>query len=346
MKYLLGLVLVLASAPDGWETLRRGEEEIRVFRDSWGIPHVVAGSPAGAYWAQGYLECQDRFWQMDLFRRGSKGKASELRGREALASDKDRLRRGYTEEELRAMFQSGGERFRSALSAYAEGVNAWLRSGAPLPAAYQELKETPPPWSETDSLAIGVAMARRFGEAGDNELVVARVQSELAKKVGEADARTIVDDLLREQDAAAPTTLNDHVRPKADRKSGRAPGMSGEAYARYRSEIDEVLASRRSLGMPAYFGSNAWVASPKKSASGNPLLYGGPMMGFTTPSICNEVHLSAPGLEVGGMTFPGAPGVMIGWNNALAWTTTSGGADLVDVYTLELDRKSTRLNSS
>jgi penicillin amidase len=276
---------------------------------------------------------------MDLFRRGSKGKASELRGKEALASDKDRLRRGYTEEELRAMFDSGSERFRSAVAAYTEGVNAWLKSGAALPPAYAELKETPPPWTETDSLAIGVAMARRFGEAGDNELTVARVFGELAKKVGEADARKIIDDLLREQDAAAPTTLNDHVRPKADRKHGRAvaPGMSDEAYAVYRQELDAILASREALGMPVYFGSNAWVASPKKSKSGNPLLYGGPMMGFATPSICNEVHLSAEGLETGGMTFPGAPGVMIGWNRDLAWTTTSGGADLVDVYALELN---------
>ena len=339
MKVLIGLVLLLGSAPDPWESLHRGDEEVRVYRDSWGIPHIVAKTPAAAFWAQGYLECQDRFWQMDLFRRGSKGKAAELRGREALASDKDRLRRGYTDEELRAMFESGGERFRGAVTAYTEGVNAWLKSGAPLPPVYAELKETPPAWTETDSLAVGVAMARRFGEAGDNELTVARVLGELSKKVGEADARIIIDDLLREQDAAAPTTLNDYVRPKVDRKNGRAPGagLSDEAYARYRSELGEILASREALGMPVYFGSNAWVAAPKKSASGNPLLYGGPMMGFATPSICNEVHLSADGLETGGMTFPGAPGVMIGWNNVLAWTTTSGGADLVDVYTLELN---------
>jgi penicillin amidase len=61
------------------------------------------------------------------------------------------------------------------------------------------------------------------------------------------------------------------------------------------------------------------------------------MMGFAAPSICNEVHLSADGLNVGGMAFPGAPGVMIGWNDRVAWTTTSGGADLVDIYTLELN---------
>jgi penicillin amidase len=339
MKSLLALLLLLpAAAPDGWEILRRDGEQIDVFRDSWGIPHIVAKTPASAFWAQGWLEAQDRFQQMDVFRRGAKGTAAGLRGKAALPSDRDRLRRGYTEDELRAMFNSGGERFKSAVSAYTAGVNAWLKSNMP-PPEFATLKKIPPPWTETDCVAIGVLMARRFGEAGDNELTVARVFGELTKKVGEADARKIIDDLLREQDAAAPTTLDDYVRPKSDpkRKQGRAPGMSDEAYCLYRGELDGIFASRAAIGLPLYFGSNAWVAAPKKSKSGNPLLYGGPMMGFGTPSICNEVHLSAEGLETGGMTFPGAPGVMIGWNNDLAWTTTSGGADLVDVYTLELN---------
>lgn len=108
MKYLLVAALLLPSVPGSWETLKRGGEEIRVYRDDWGIPHVFAKTPAGAFWAQGYLECQDRFWQMDLFRRGSQGRGAELRGKEAVASDRDRLRRGYTEEELRAMVESGG----------------------------------------------------------------------------------------------------------------------------------------------------------------------------------------------------------------------------------------------
>src|SRR5262245_23244273 len=200
MKYLFAILLVVGVDGEGWSVLKRGDAEIRVYRDSWGIPHIFAKTPQDAWWAQGYVECQDRFFQMDLFRRGSRGQGSELRGKEALASDRDRLRRGYTEEELRAMVASGGERFRAAVTAYTEGVNAWLGSGAPLPPEYESLGEKPRPWSETDSLAIGVAMARRFGEAGDNELTVARVYGELSKKAGPEDAKKIMGDLLREKD--------------------------------------------------------------------------------------------------------------------------------------------------
>ena len=340
MRALLILLALLPPSPgDGWSELKRGDEPIRVYRDSWGIPHVFAKTSAGAFWAQGYLECQDRFFQMDLFRRGARGRASELRGKEALANDRDRLRRGYTEAELREMVESGSPRFKEAIAAYTDGVNAWLASGESLPPEYEALGAKPPPWIETDCLAVGVAMSRRFGEAGDTELTAARVLSELSKKVGADDARRIMGDLLREKDAAAPTTLNDYSRAKADTKKGVAPGkpMSDEAYAQYRAEIEAVVASREAIGMPVYFGSNAWVAAPKKSKSGNALLYGGPMMGFGAPSICNEIHLAAGELNVGGMSFPGAPGVMIGWNDHLAWTTTSGGADLVDTYSLDLN---------
>src|SRR6185436_16856978 len=99
MRVLLGLLVLLPSAADGWTTLKCGDEDVQVYRDSWGIPHVFARSPRAVFWAQGYAEAEDRFYQMDLFRRGARGQASELRGREAVANDRDRLRRGYGEEE-------------------------------------------------------------------------------------------------------------------------------------------------------------------------------------------------------------------------------------------------------
>lgn len=306
-------------------------QDVEIVRDRWGIPHVSAKTALDAFRAEGRLEAEDRWAQMDLFRRAGKGETAEIKGAEGLANDRDRRRRGYTEAELRGMFEAGGERFRAILTAYAAGVNDWLKE-----------RPGPRPWSVTDSVAIGVLMARRFGEAGDHELSVGKVFDALVKKVGEADARKILDDLLRSSDPLAPTTMNDQLReaaPVPEKKgSFRAPSMSDEAYAAYRAELDAIAASREGLGVPTYFGSNAWVVAPSKSASGNAMLYGGPMMGFASPSICNEIHLrSADGLNVAGMSFPGVPGVMIGWNAKIAWTTTSGGGDLVDVFTLELN---------
>jgi penicillin G amidase len=301
-----------------------------VQRDRWGVPHVHAKTWQEAFRAEGRLEAEDRWEQMESFRRAAKGEAAELKGAAALPNDRDRRRRGYTEAELRSMADAGSERMRAVLAAYTAGVNDWLQA-----------HPGPRPWSETDSIAIGVLMARRFGEAGDHELTVSRVFDQISKKVGEADARKVIDDLLRSSDPLAPTTLHDHLqdaKPSEKKGSRAAPGLSDEAWAAHRAELDAVVASREALGVPLYFGSNAWVVSPARSASGHALIYGGPMMGFGTPSICDEIHLTSDdGLDVAGMSFPGAPGVMIGWNRKIAWTTTSGGADLVDVFTLELN---------
>jgi len=341
MRLLVAVLVLWGGGEDGWSRLRCGDEEVEVYRDSWGIPHVFARSVRAAFWAEGYTEAQDRLWQMETLRRGALGQAAEIRGRGALASDRGVLLHGYTEAELQKMFDSADARFRSILTAYTEGVNAYLREARSLPPEYEKAGEKPRPWKETDCVAIGVMMARRFGEAGDIEITVARVFEQLVRKVGEEDARKVIRDLLRDKDPAAPATLNDHQRggpvPPGEKGFRSAPGMGDEAYAAWRAGLEEARGAREWLGLPVYSGSNAWVAGPRKSATGNPMLYGGPMMGFGTPAICNEIHLAAEGLNVAGMSFPGVPGVMIGWNDRIAWTTTSGGADLVDVYTLELN---------
>ncbi len=337
------IITALLFAQD-WSKLQ-GREEIEVYRDSRGIPHVFAKSVEDAFWADGYLEAQDRLWQMETLRRAAKGQSAEINGERAFAQDLDRRRRGYTEAELQAMFDERSERMRSAVTAYCAGVNAYLKQGK-LPARFAEAKLTPREWTPTDCLAIGILMARRFGEGGDVELQISRLLEIFKASHGDAQAAVMLRDLLREKDPLAPTTLNDQIEKVTDGKGGRAPapapGMSGEAFAAYTAEMDAVMPSRASVGVPLYFGSNAWVLAPKKSASGNAILYGGPMMGFGMPSICNQVHLSAPGLNVAGMSFPGVPGVMIGWNEKVAFTTTSGGSDLVDVFVLELNPENDR----
>ncbi|MBI2930092.1 MAG: penicillin acylase family protein [Planctomycetes bacterium] len=332
----LGACAVAPTGRSSWTTLRTGSEDLEVYRDDWGIPHVFAKSLHGAFWAEGYIEAQDRLGQLERFRRSAKGDLAELLGESELKSDIERRRNGYSEAELQAMFDASSDRMRASFRAYAAGINAFLREGAMV------YDRKPRPWSETDSVAIGVMMSRTFGEAGaDHELVIQSVYAQLEKRLGADKASLLLHDILRDHDPFAPTTLNDHDHvpagpPPKDEKHNFAP-VDREWLAEVLREREEVLAHRETIGIPTYGGSNAWVIAPKKSATGRPILYGGPMMGFKTPSICNEIHLVAPGLNVAGMSFPGVPGVMIGFNQRIAWTTTSGGADLVDIYTLDLN---------
>jgi penicillin G amidase len=99
-----------------------------------------------------------------------------------------------------------------------------------------------------------------------------------------------------------------------------------------RANRSEVLRVAAALKLPTTWGSYAIVVSGRKMAGGAPVLVGGPQMGFSTPQIAHEVHLSAPGLDVVGMGFAGVPGVLIGHNPRLAWTTTTGDADEEDIF--------------
>ncbi|MHC4608377.1 MAG: penicillin acylase family protein, partial [Planctomycetota bacterium] len=287
----------------------------------------------GAFWAQGFTDAEDRFNQMNIFRHGARGESAALEGKGSVRGDIRLRERGYTIDEFKEMGDLLEERSRKILAAYAEGVNACIATRG---------IETRP-WEPVDTIAIGVMMARRFGEAGDVELTIQQFFQQIAAMSDEETAQSMLNDLFRLSDPSAPTTLNDHARSrkdlKEDKEGGFRPGprISPEWYREYVRERDEALAAREALGLPVYFGSNAWAVAPSKSKSGNAMLYGGPMMGFRAPSICNEAHLNAPGLNVAGMSFPGVPCIMIGFNEHIAWTTTSGGADLVDVYVLELN---------
>ncbi len=108
--------------------------------------------------------------------------------------------------------------------------------------------------------------------------------------------------------------------------------MAAARRAMKRANRFEVLRVASALKLPTTWGSYAIVVSGKRAAGGVPILLGGPQMGFATPQIAHEVHLSAPGLDVIGMGFAGVPGVLIGHNPHLAWTTTTGDADEEDIF--------------
>jgi penicillin amidase len=116
-----------------------------------------------------------------------------------------------------------------------------------------------------------------------------------------------------------------------------APGVSDPAAqavgnALRRMQSTQLLAATTVRSEDAV-GSNNWAVAPSRSASGKALLAGDPHLELTLPSIWYEVHLVVPdSLDVYGVTIPGAPGVVIGFNRALAWTFTNTGADVMDYY--------------
>jgi acyl-homoserine lactone acylase PvdQ/tetratricopeptide (TPR) repeat protein len=124
----------------------------------------------------------------------------------------------------------------------------------------------------------------------------------------------------------------------ASTDSAGLTGPGASFFDRLSDEMNStsVFAAAKQLGLATRWGSYTWVLSPSKTASGHAFLLGGPQMGFTTPQIAHEIQLTGAGVNVIGMDFAGIPGVLIGANNHLAWTSTSGETHNEDVFVEKL----------
>lgn len=334
------------------KTITVEAETVTILRDNFGVPHIFAPSERSLFYANGYAVAEDRLWQLERYRRDATGRMAEIEGKSSLERDRDVRRRSYTRQELQRLWDAADPAMKLAFSAYADGVNARLREG-PLPAEFAKHSITPQPWSVLDSTAIGIMMAHRFGAGGGSELNNLKTLRKLKQKFGEEKARAIFNDLYWRNDPKAPTTISAEDMP-APAWTQVAPGTANWALADFRlneSVLDradagarmlELFAANERLGLPTRFGSYAFVLAPGKSVTGNPILIGGPQMGFATPQIAHEIHLSGPGINAIGMGFAGLPGVLIGHNADLAWTTTSGIDDLVDVFAEKIDPNNKR----
>jgi len=334
------------------ETLKVGEATIRIVRDKFGVPHIYAPSIYSVFYGSGYAQAQDRLAQMELYRRTAKGELAEIMGENALEQDKQRRILGYTEAERWEQFAALSPEEQLVLKAFADGVNAivaQVNAGKrPMPQRLKDLGLTKlRPWKVTDTIAITHMMAERFGSSGGEELRMMQLRLYLQLRFG-AQAMSILNDLAWQNDPTSPTTVTNGARDagrgtEKQRTQNLVPRPPSPVplfeAIRIAEEWDNIEWCRR-LGLFTRFGSYAMVVAPQKSATGNPLLVGGPQMATGTPSIAYEIALYCPKFWVRGMTFAGVPIVLIGMNAHLAWTTTSGAGDNVDIFAEHLSKES------
>jgi penicillin amidase len=356
LAFVLGVCVGWAvwSQPQPVELNVRGET-VRITRDRYGVPTVRANTQYGLLYGNGYAIAQDRLWQMELYRRQARGEMAEIMGSRALEQDKAARTEGYTDAELQMQISRLPRELQDALDALAAGINAWIQEAqrtGKLPKQYAENDIEPRPWRPTDTVAIAVMMMRRFGgvmSAGDLRNYAFY---QLLKARNKDLAATWANDLLWIQDPTSPTT----VPPEDDSRKAhrRDPRQTLQQMRKHLELLPDIglnvllpalrIASGQAQiefaqehGLYTHFGSYAILIGPQKSATGLPILVGAPQMGFSLPHIAAEIHLNGAGINARGMTFPGLPGVLIGTNENLAWTFTSGVADFVDAFILKLD---------
>lgn len=311
------------------------KDPVEVLFDGHAVPHVYARDPEDAWFAAGVLHARERLWQMELYRRVTAGRVSEVLGEAALPIDK-RFLTLRLRDAAEAEWQRARPEVRSALERYAAGVNAVAAALGPRrrPIEMQLLGITPAAWTPVDTLAVGRLLAWRLAENHQSELVRAAV----AQKLGAESARL----LSGRYPANAPTILGSATDAPAVNAVDPAPAPPGSdpelPKTTQNLPPDTWPAGLEWLHPMAKRGnSNNWVVAGAKTSTKRPLLANDPHLLVEFPSVWYEMHLVAAGLDVIGVTIPGVPFVIIGHNRRVAWGFTNSGADVQDLALERLD---------
>lgn len=273
-------------------TLSGIAQPVKISRTLYGAPTIDAMSQGDAHFALGYVHAQDRLWQMEGMRRFALGTLSEVIGAETLQTDIAQRRFGFGRL-ARAQYQKLDKNTRAALIAYADGVNAYLKtSSSSLPMEFNLLGFKPEPWLPEHGLLWGRLMAYQLS---------ARWRDDLAREA-------LIDSVGLEKVRALWPNLK----------------IDGQAALKQMSLPPRQFA-------PPLGASNAWAVVASRSHTGGALLAGDPHLGLTIPGTWYLARLRYQGQVVEGATAPGVPFVIIGRNANVAWSFTSNEADLQDV---------------
>jgi penicillin amidase len=287
--------------------------EVVVQRDEWGIPHVRATTAHDAFLGQGFVQAADRLGQLEYDRRRARGRWAEVVGPSAATFDVFARRCGLADAAEREADALDPEA-RGVLDAYAEGVNAYLALGRPLPPDLALAQLTPARWTAADCCAVflvrHVVFANWQKKLWRGRLVAA-LGTEAAARIEGADTRD-VPLVVPPPDVVTP----EHHDP---------------------AELDAAL-DAMALVAEATSGSNSWALHGTRTASGLPLLAGDPHRSLEVPGVYYQCHLACPEFDAIGLAFVGVPGFPhFGHTERTAWCVTNANGDYQDLYVEEPD---------
>ncbi|KTC36896.1 penicillin amidase [Pseudomonas sp. ABAC21] len=289
----------------GTVTLANLQGSVTVRYDERGVPHIRAGNEADLYRALGYVQAQDRLFQMEMMRRLARGELAEVLGPKLLETDK--LFRSLRIRERAADYVAHMDHESAtwkALQAYLDGINQY-QAGHPSPLEFDVLGIAKRPFTAEDSVSVAGYMVYSFAAAFRTEPLLTYIHDQLGS------------DYLKVFDL--------DWQPRGALNLATRDWQHLGALARL---SDQALADN---GLPQFEGSNAWAISGSRTQSGKPLLAGDPHIRFSVPSVWYEAQLSAPGFELYGYHNALSPTAFLGHNLDFGWSLTMFQNDDLDL---------------
>ena len=284
-------------------------DDISIYRDEYGIPHIKAKNSYDAFFGQGFATAQDRMWHMEYDRKRAYGKLSELVGVSGLDNDEFMGSLNIISN-VKDDFDQLDKSAKEMYVAYSDGVNAYLNSKDTLPIEFDLTNLTIDSWQPWDCLAVfkvrHIMMGVFEGKIWRSSLLKEFQIDKLVNLFRGYEKNNLV--------IVPPQKLFDSEELDATEYFAKAL-----EYIDDLSEID--------------IGGNSWVIGGEHTLSGKPMIAGDPHRGLDTPSVYYQNHISCDEFDVIGLSFPGCPGFPhFGHNKNVAWCVTHAGSDYQDLY--------------
>lgn len=287
-------------------------DSVTVFYDERGMPHIYARNEHDLYRVTGFLTARERLWQMDLLRRSTTGRLSEIFGASFLQADVF-ARCLQIREKAARIIANEDPCILECMNAYSAGINDYISScGKHFPPEFRLLSYRPEPWCLEDIASI-------IGLLGWNldcrNLTAELFVYQLTQKVGPSRAAELIPDWQAAEEVVY---------------------KGFEIHDSVIAGIESMVSTMRllaDLGLSASSSSNNWAVSGARSMTGMPLLSNDMHLNLSSPGIWMQMHQVVPGaLNVTGVLIPGEPFIIAGHNSAIAWGMTNFRVDAIDLY--------------
>jgi penicillin amidase len=353
--FVVLLLAILGTAGWAWVELGRSVAQLEgvqvvnglsapvtVDRDALGIPTLTGATRADVARALGFVHGQDRFFQMDLLRRGSAGELSELFGSAALTTDRAARLHRFRPRAAVALDAADAD-VRALVDAYTSGVNAGLQALGAVPFEYRVLGKAPAPWVSEDSLLVVASM---YFDLQD-ELAIGEARTALLHEV----FPTELADFLNSSNSDWDTPMQGRALPPVtppdagvfDLRTTSAavpPTLLARGSVESRGDADAFAELLGLAPSDDARGSNSWVVAGSRTADGRALLSNDMHLGLRVPNIWYRAQIawtdSQGAHRVTGVTLPGAPFIVAGSNGHIAWGFTNTAADWTDRVLLDV----------
>lgn len=285
------------------------------------VPHIFAENEIDAYYVQGFLHAKFRLWQMEFQALAAAGRISEVAGEKALGHDREFRRLGmvYAAERTLKVMEEDPE-LKAQCDAYTAGVNEYISrlSESELPIEYKLMGYYPEKWTN-----LKTALFLKY------------MSQNLAARESDFELTNALAYFGRDNYRALFPLNQDSLDPIIPGFLANDSAMKVVAPVNYDTIMPQITDIEVYEKPNPEIGSNNWAIAPQKSANGSAILCNDPHLSLNLPSLWYEIQITTPEYSTYGVSFPGSPAVIIGFNDSIAWGVTNGGRDVRDYYEIK-----------